>query len=81
MYHFFKFNDRIYETTGIAGVNVSDHKIMFQRVVSKLKPITNHIAVIWGRDSNNIKNLTEESIYQLMNNEKVLLQLAQLPNY
>lgn len=54
---------------------------MFQRVVSKLKPITNHIAVIWDRDSNNIKNLTEESIYQLMNNEKVLLQLAQLPNY
>lgn len=81
MYHFFKFSDQIYETTGIAGVNVSDHKIMFQRVVSKLKPITNHIAVIWDRNSNNIKNLTEESIYQLINNEKVLLQLAQLPNY
>ncbi|CAD1477203.1 unnamed protein product, partial [Heterotrigona itama] len=54
----------------LTGVNVSDHTIMFQRVISKLKPITKHIAVIWSRDSNNIKNLIEESIYQLMSNEK-----------
>ncbi|XP_020720428.1 origin recognition complex subunit 3 isoform X2 [Bombus terrestris] len=65
-----EFQNEIQTAILLTGVNVSDHKIMFQRVVSKLKPITNHIAVIWGRDSNNIKNLTEESIYQLMNNEK-----------
>ncbi|XP_071859979.1 origin recognition complex subunit 3 isoform X2 [Bombus fervidus] len=65
-----EFQNEIQTAILLTGVNVSDHKIMFQRVVSKLKPITNHIAVIWGRDSNNIKNLTEESIYQLINNEK-----------
>ncbi|XP_060814863.1 origin recognition complex subunit 3 isoform X2 [Bombus pascuorum] len=65
-----EFQNEIQTAILLTGVNVSDHKIMFQRVVSKLKPITNHIAVIWDRDSNNIKNLTEESIYQLMNNEK-----------
>ncbi|XP_033351466.1 origin recognition complex subunit 3 isoform X2 [Bombus vosnesenskii] len=65
-----EFQNEIQTAILLTGVNVSDHKVMFQRVVSKLEPITNHIAVIWGRDSNNIKNLTEESIYQLMNNEK-----------
>ncbi|XP_003486245.1 origin recognition complex subunit 3 isoform X1 [Bombus impatiens] len=65
-----EFQNEIQTAILLTGINVSDHKVMFQRVVSKLKPITNHIAVIWGRDSNNIKNLTEESIYQLMNNEK-----------
>ncbi|KAK1134513.1 hypothetical protein K0M31_007294 [Melipona bicolor] len=54
----------------LTGVNVSDHMIMFQRVISKLEPITKHIAVILSRDSNNIKNLVEESIYQLISNEK-----------
>ncbi|CAK9816427.1 Origin recognition complex subunit 3 [Anthophora plagiata] len=50
----------------LTGVNISDHAIMFERIVYKLKPITQHIAVIWSRDSNNIKNIMEESIYQLI---------------
>ncbi|CAL7940147.1 unnamed protein product [Xylocopa violacea] len=54
----------------LTGVNVSDHGIMFERIVSKLEPVAKHIAVIWARDSNNIKNITEETIYQLMNNNE-----------
>ncbi|KOC66063.1 Origin recognition complex subunit 3, partial [Habropoda laboriosa] len=54
----------------LTGVNVSDHAIMFERIVHELKPITEHIAVIWSRDSNNIKNIIEESIYQLMYEEE-----------
>ena len=53
---------------------------MFQRVISKLEPITKHIAVIWSRDSNNIKNLIEESICQLMNNEKVVTRVLRNTN-
>ncbi|KAF3427144.1 hypothetical protein E2986_02465 [Frieseomelitta varia] len=65
-----QFENEIQTAILLTGVNVSDHSIMFQRVISKLEPITKHIAVILSRDSNNIKNLVEESIYQLMNNEK-----------
>lgn len=53
---------------------------MFQRVSAKLKPITKHIAVILSRDSNNIKNLVEESIYQLMSNEKVVTRILRNTN-
>ncbi|XP_076766421.1 origin recognition complex subunit 3 isoform X2 [Xylocopa sonorina] len=54
----------------LTGVNVSDHAIMFERIVSKLEPVAKHIALIWTRDSNNIKNITEETIYQLMSNDE-----------
>lgn len=48
---------------------------MFQRIVSKLEVKTKHIAVLWSRDSNNIKDITEKSIYQLINNEEVYYNL------
>ncbi|XP_026298436.1 origin recognition complex subunit 3 isoform X3 [Apis mellifera] len=60
--------DEIQAAIVLAGVNVSDHKEMFQRIVSKLEVKTKHIAVLWSRDSNNIKDITEKSIYQLINN-------------
>ena len=53
---------------------------MFQKVISKLEPITKHVAVILSRDSNNIKNLVEESIYQLMSNEKVVTRVLKNTN-
>lgn len=59
----------------ITGVNVSDHKEMFQRIVSKLEVKTKHIAVLWSRESNNIKDITEKSIYQLINNREVYYNL------
>lgn len=55
----------------IAGVNVNDHAIMFQRIMSKLESVTKHKAVIWSRETNNLKNILEESIYQLMTGEEV----------
>lgn len=56
------FDDRY-----ISGVNVPDHAIMFERIISKLGPITKHVAVIWNRDSNNVRTIVEESVSQLMN--------------
>ncbi|XP_076173479.1 origin recognition complex subunit 3 isoform X2 [Ptiloglossa arizonensis] len=53
----------------LTGVNVTDHAIMFTRIISKLEPITKHMALIWNKDLKNIKNILEESIYQLMNHE------------
>lgn len=51
----------------VAGVNVSDHTIMFERIISKLDSVTKHIAVIWSRNSNSIKDILGETIYQLIN--------------
>ena len=51
----------------LTGVNVPDHAIMFERIISKLGPITEHVAVIWNRDSNNVRTIVEESVSQLMN--------------
>lgn len=48
---------------------------MFQRIVSKLEAKTKHIAVLWSRESNNIKDITEKSIYQLINNGEVYYNL------
>ncbi|XP_015431243.1 PREDICTED: origin recognition complex subunit 3 [Dufourea novaeangliae] len=53
----------------LTGVNVPDHAIMFNRIISKLEPITAHTAVIWSRDSNSLKNILEETIYQLINHD------------
>ncbi|XP_076237844.1 origin recognition complex subunit 3 [Calliopsis andreniformis] len=53
----------------LTGINVPDHTVMFERIVSKLEPVTKHIAVILSRDSNNLRNILEESIYQLMNSD------------
>ena len=51
----------------LTGVNVHDHAIMFERIISKLEPITKHVALIWNRDSNNVRTIIEESVSQLMN--------------
>ncbi|XP_043251601.1 origin recognition complex subunit 3 [Colletes gigas] len=53
----------------LTGINVPDHAVMFTRIISKLQPISNHIAVLWNRDSTNIRSIVEETIYQLMNHE------------
>ncbi|XP_076222484.1 origin recognition complex subunit 3 isoform X2 [Nomia melanderi] len=43
---------------------------MFTQVISTLKPVTRHIALIWNRDSNSIKHIVEETIYQLINSKE-----------
>ncbi|XP_058809862.1 origin recognition complex subunit 3 [Phymastichus coffea] len=59
-------------STGIllAGVNLPDHNLLLQILVSRLKPVTPYIAIIWSRDSNTLKNLMEEMIYQIVNSLK-----------
>ncbi|XP_076621406.1 origin recognition complex subunit 3 [Colletes latitarsis] len=61
--------NEIHTAIVLTGINVPDHAIMFTRIISKLQPISKHIAVLWNRDSNNIRSILEETIYQLMNHE------------
>lgn len=56
----------------IIGVNVPDHETMFQKTISKLESITKHTAIIWSRDSDDIKSILEESVYQLISSEQVI---------
>nr|XP_003701279.1 PREDICTED: origin recognition complex subunit 3 isoform X1 [Megachile rotundata] len=65
-----QLEDGIQTAVILTGVNVPDHEAMFQKTVSKLESITKHTAVIWNRDTENIKNILEESIYQLINEEE-----------
>ncbi|XP_076656484.1 origin recognition complex subunit 3 isoform X2 [Halictus rubicundus] len=51
---------------------------MFTRIVSTLEPITKHTAVIWSRDSNNTKNIMEETIYQLLNSDETSEEDSQI---
>ncbi|XP_053973901.1 origin recognition complex subunit 3 [Hylaeus volcanicus] len=78
--HFvFNFKEKSIESLGneiqtaivLTGINVPDHAIMFTSIISKLEPITKHTAVIWSRDSNNLKSILEETIFQLINHENM----------
>ncbi|KAK0091384.1 hypothetical protein PV326_003305 [Microctonus aethiopoides] len=52
----------------LTGINLPDHDVLFRKLTSKLSSITRHIAVIQSRDSSNMKNLIEETVFQLINN-------------
>ncbi|XP_033213270.1 origin recognition complex subunit 3 isoform X2 [Belonocnema kinseyi] len=53
----------------LAGVNVPDHVMLFDKVVSTLESVTPYIATVSSKNCNNMKNMVEESIYQLINAE------------
>ncbi|XP_026826170.1 origin recognition complex subunit 3 [Ooceraea biroi] len=50
----------------LTGVNVPDHTTLFDTTVSKLSKVTSHIAVLWSRNCNKIKNIIEDTVYQLI---------------
>ncbi|XP_015115141.1 origin recognition complex subunit 3 isoform X2 [Diachasma alloeum] len=51
----------------LTGVNLPDHEVLFGKLAAKISTVTEHIAVIQSRDSGNMKNLTEETVFQLIN--------------
>ncbi|KAL7287432.1 hypothetical protein TKK_0018541 [Trichogramma kaykai] len=55
--------------TGIllAGVNLPDHDILIDKVVSNLQSISPYIATLWSRDCPTLKHLTEKLVYQIIN--------------
>ncbi|XP_015606205.1 origin recognition complex subunit 3 [Cephus cinctus] len=53
----------------LTGVNLPDHEILFQKLTARFKTITPHIAIIQSRDSSNLKNVMEETVYQLINGD------------
>ncbi|XP_072764702.1 origin recognition complex subunit 3 isoform X2 [Anoplolepis gracilipes] len=50
----------------LTGVNVPDHTTLFDTAVSKLSNITSHIAVLWSKDCNSVKNIIEDTVYQFI---------------
>ncbi|XP_029662947.1 origin recognition complex subunit 3 [Formica exsecta] len=50
----------------LTGVNVPDHTTLFDTLVSKLSEITSHIAVLWSKDCNSVKNIIEDTVYQFI---------------
>ncbi|XP_011641355.1 origin recognition complex subunit 3 [Pogonomyrmex barbatus] len=52
----------------LTGVNVPDHCILFDTIVSSLSKITSHIAMVWSRECNNLKTIIQETVYQLVYN-------------
>ncbi|XP_012283310.1 origin recognition complex subunit 3 isoform X2 [Orussus abietinus] len=54
----------------LTGVNLPDHKVLFDKVSSELETITPYIARVWSRDSGNVKSMTEEAVYQLINSHR-----------
>ncbi|KAG7211303.1 hypothetical protein KM043_010600 [Ampulex compressa] len=62
------FNNEILTAILLTGVNVPDHEVLFQAILEEIRSVTAHIAVIWSKDSSNVKNLVEESVHQFMHN-------------
>ncbi|GAB1859503.1 Origin recognition complex subunit 3 [Camponotus japonicus] len=54
----------------LTGVNVPDHTTLFDTAISKLSKITSHVAVLWSKDCNNLKNIIEDTIYQFIQKSK-----------
>ncbi|XP_012254111.2 origin recognition complex subunit 3 isoform X2 [Athalia rosae] len=51
----------------LTGVNLPDHATLFNLLAHEFKDITQHVAIIQRRDSYNLKNMLEETVYQLIN--------------
>ncbi|KAI4497623.1 hypothetical protein M0802_007163 [Mischocyttarus mexicanus] len=51
----------------LTGVNVPDHDKIFQKIVLTLRTLTLHVAILWSKDSNNIKNIISDTVFQLIN--------------
>ncbi|XP_063988674.1 origin recognition complex subunit 3 [Diachasmimorpha longicaudata] len=51
----------------LTGVNLPDHEVLFGKLSAQISTVTKHIAVIQSRDSGNMRNLTEETVFQLIN--------------
>ncbi|EFN63928.1 Origin recognition complex subunit 3 [Camponotus floridanus] len=54
----------------LTGVNVPDHTTLFDTAISKLSEITSHVAMLWSKDCNNLKNIIEDTIYQFIQKSK-----------
>ncbi|XP_046418039.1 origin recognition complex subunit 3 isoform X2 [Neodiprion fabricii] len=54
----------------LTGVNLPDHGALFQMLARKFQDITSHIAIIQQRDSYSLKNMMEETVFQLINNSR-----------
>ncbi|XP_014219499.1 origin recognition complex subunit 3 [Copidosoma floridanum] len=56
-------------STGIllAGVNLPDHDLLLQKLVGELESVTPYVATAWSRDAVSLKHLTEEVVYQIIN--------------
>ncbi|XP_051171471.1 origin recognition complex subunit 3 [Leptopilina boulardi] len=53
----------------LAGINVPDHIMLFDKVEETLREITPYIATISSKNCNNLKSMVEESVYQIINAE------------
>ncbi|KAK2584685.1 hypothetical protein KPH14_007025 [Odynerus spinipes] len=62
------FDNEIPTAMLLTGVNVPDHAKLFQKIVLKLQTLTSHVAILWSKDSNNIKNIVSDTVFQLINN-------------
>nr|XP_034184069.1 origin recognition complex subunit 3 [Osmia lignaria] len=65
-----QLEDGIQTAVVLTGVNVPDHETMFEKTISKLESIIKHTAIIWSRNSDDIRSILEESIYQLISSEQ-----------
>ncbi|XP_046608711.1 origin recognition complex subunit 3 isoform X2 [Neodiprion virginianus] len=54
----------------LTGVNLPDHGALFQMLARKFQDITSHIAIMQQRDSYSLKNMMEETVFQLINNSR-----------
>lgn len=64
----------------LAGINVPDHIMLFDKVQATLGEITPYIATISSRNCNNLKSMVEESIYQIINAETQNDPIIKKPN-
>ncbi|XP_043288926.1 origin recognition complex subunit 3 isoform X2 [Venturia canescens] len=53
----------------LTGVNLPDHAVLFEKLASEFSKVTQCIAIIHSRDSGNMKNLIEETVFQLINSQ------------
>ncbi|KAF7382393.1 hypothetical protein HZH68_015312 [Vespula germanica] len=64
------FENEIPTAMLLTGVNVPDHTKLFQKIILKLRSLTVHIAILWSKDSNNIKSIVSDTIFQLINKKE-----------
>ncbi|XP_015175736.1 PREDICTED: origin recognition complex subunit 3 isoform X2 [Polistes dominula] len=51
----------------LTGVNIPDHSKIFQKIVHTLETLTLNVAILWSKDSNNIKSIVSDTVFQFMN--------------
>ncbi|XP_047365603.1 origin recognition complex subunit 3 isoform X3 [Vespa velutina] len=64
------FDNEIPTAMLLTGINVPDHAKLFQKIVVQLRTLTMHVAILWSKDSNNIKNIVSDTVFQLINKKE-----------